>query len=219
MPTAVLALSRGLSREAQGHWDRELLKKALRVGSKPAWRPSAVRRVDSVVFCKVPALEGGRRDVSQQTPRQRFGIRRVPLLRVRDLSLSRVTYGGTLGSKASCLLFNIMPDIVYSLQRHVVAGCVCVGRIEEISKAALLPKSMATGPTKMQATALTVGGFKPRRERAKGVELPGTSSSNHARLGYPCVVNHGPGAKKTGNSWPMQPGQGLRFPRLITPTP
>lgn len=38
----------------------------------------------------------------------------------------------------------IMTDIVYSLQRHVVAGCVCVGRIEEISKAALLPKSMAT---------------------------------------------------------------------------
>lgn len=124
------------------------------------------------MFCRVPALEGGTRDVSQQTPRQRFGIRRVPPLRVRDLSLSRVTYGGTLGSKASCLLLNIMPDIVYSLQRHVVAGCVCVGRIEEISKAALLPKSMATGPTKMQATALTVGGFKPRRERAKRSGAP-----------------------------------------------
>lgn len=112
-----------------------------------------------------------------------------------------------------------MPDIVYSLQRHVVAGCVCVGRIEEISKAALLPKSMATGPTKMQATALTVGGLKPRRERAKGVELPGTSSSNHARLGYPCVVESRTRRQKDREQLAHAAGSRFALSKVDNPNP
>lgn len=93
-----------------------------------------------------------------------------------------------------------------------------VDRIEEISKAAQLPKSMATN-TKMQATALAVGGLKPRRERAKGVELPGTSSSNHARLGDPCVLKSRTRRQKDREQLAHAAGSRFALSKVDNPNP
>lgn len=88
---------------------------------------------------------------------------------------------------ASWLLLTVITGIVDSLQRHVVARGVGVwARTVEISiKAAVLPESMSTKRCKLQPWAV---GACCQEGKGQRVGLPGTSSSNHAKLGYPCTL-------------------------------
>lgn len=98
---------------------------------------------------------------------------------------------------------SLVTGVVDLVKRHVIKE---FGQGERrISKAAVLPKSTSA---KMQATALVVEAGAKKRKGKSGAA--GTFSSNHASLGYPCILGHGTSAKRAGNRWPMPLGQGLR---------